>query len=104
MRHLETRTYTNVALTVLIILLAIMAIRPYVSLPEARAQFNEPARNQQQRRMAEELNPSQDKTAEATDRVAEATQKVAEAIRESAKSQQNIAAALTRFVDVPSGQ
>jgi hypothetical protein len=54
--------------------------------------------------MAEELNPSQDKTAEATDRVAEATQKVAEAIRESAKSQQNIAAALTRFVDVPSGQ
>jgi methyl-accepting chemotaxis protein len=94
MRHLDTRTYTNVALTVLIVLLAIMIAQPYVSLPTAQAQLEsrlESDRNAQQRRAAESFSPSLDKLAGATEQVAEANRDIAKAIRESAEAQTKIA-------------
>lgn len=95
MKSIQTRTYTNVALTAIIILLALLLIRPYALAPQAYAQMDEP-RNVQQTRTLATLNPNAD-NAKATEQVAAATREIASAIREAAKSQEQIAQALLKL-------
>ena len=57
MKSIQTRTYTNVALTAIIILLAILLLRPYGIVPQAQAQMMEEQRNEQQSKVLATLNP-----------------------------------------------
>lgn len=91
MRTITTQTYTNVALTVLILLLAVLVARPYMGSTQAHADGF--GRNQQQNNRAGDIN-SQELNAAATDRVADANQKIAEAINKSAQAQRAIADAI----------
>ena len=97
MQTINSRTYTNVALTVVMLLLAALLIRPYVSVPSAHAQgYNEKKKGKS--RPTSEYG--QIEIAKATSKTAQASIQIAEAIRESAKSQQEIAGALKRLSDL----
>ena len=98
MRSIHTRAYTNVALTVLIIFLGLLAIRPYVSAPTAQAQSlpDYTIRNEEQRAKVTALNPNAD-NATATREVAKANKEIAEALREAAKAQKDIAQAIAKL-------
>lgn len=108
MKTVASRTYTNVALTVLIILLAVLAFRPYLPGSSAYAldmdrdtETTRYDRNAQQQRVAQSLN-SQEQNAEATREVAAATRDVAQAIRESAAAQEKIAQSLMQLANTAS--
>lgn len=90
MKAIESRLYMNVILTVIAILLAAHVLRPYFS-------FSTPAFAQQRERI-EELEGAQYRDlAVSTLAVAEATNDIAAAIREAAKSQGDIAKAITKL-------
>ena len=96
MRTIATRTYTNVVLTLIALVLAALLLQPYVALPTAQAQFDEPERNVQQSRAAATLNSNVD-NADATREVAQANRGIAKAIAEAAKAQSQIAKAIERL-------
>ncbi|HOE97112.1 MAG TPA: hypothetical protein PK847_11070 [Candidatus Sumerlaeota bacterium] len=95
MKSIETRTYTNVVLTVLALLLLVLVAQPYVSLPAAHAQLDL-SRNEQQSDKLNSVEPLADQAA-ATREVAAANLKIAEAITKAAAAQSEIAAALARL-------
>lgn len=99
MQTIHSRTYTNVALTVLIILLLILGLRPYVSMPAAYAGASSLT-------LTDNSSPSEKKrsallddpysgVADALREVALSNKDVAAAIRETAKSQDNVAKAIS---------
>lgn len=99
MQTIHSRTYTNVALTALILLLLVLALRPYVSAPTAYASAADltisasggldPAKK------AALLEDPYAGVAAALREVAAANKDVAAAIRETAKSQDNVAKAIS---------
>ena len=88
-----TRTYTNLALSVIMILLAILALQPVVSLSEATAED----RDGGSKRPVSEFG--QTKIAESNKMIAESNREIAAAIREASQSQKEIAGALNRLSD-----
>jgi hypothetical protein len=102
MRTIKSQTYTNVALTVLIVLMTAMVLKPYFSAPKAQADGvesvlgNTKIRNAQQNSRAGDVN-SQELNAAATEKVAAANERIASALQESARNQGRIADAITRL-------
>ena len=86
MQTMTTRTYTNLALTVIMILLAILALQPLVSLSEATAED----RDVGNKRPVSEFGQT---------KIAESNREIAAAIREASQSQKEIAGALNRLSD-----
>ena len=95
MQTMKTRTYTNVALTAIMILLAILALQPFVSISKAMAEDDE--REVKSKRPASELG--QTRIAESNKMIAESNREIAVAIREASQSQKEIAGALNRLSD-----
>ena len=98
MRTINSRTYTNVALTGIILLLAALLIRPFVSVESAHAAGSGDGIRGQRRPTSEY---GQIEIAKATRESAAASQAIAVAIGEAAKSQHEIARALVRLSDIP---
>ena len=102
MQTIQSRLYLNVVLTVIAILLAIVAFRPYasVSTPAYAQRDFGVTRNEQQDAKAQGLLEGQYKMfADATRDVAKANKDIAQAIREAAKSQKDIAKAIGKLGD-----
>lgn len=107
MRSIHSLTYTNVALTVLILLLSAVLVKPYLTMPAAQAQSSlsenfrkadpmEEKRSSQQEAKVAQLNPNADNAA-ALREIAAAAREIADAIREGAKSQGEVAKALGKL-------
>lgn len=95
MQTLHTRTYTNVALTVLILLLLVLAVRPYVSLPTAQAEsFTMGAEPPRDDHKSELLKDPYAGVAAALRELATSNKDIAAAIRETAQSQSAVAKAI----------
>lgn len=90
MRTIHSRTYTNVALTMLIILLLAVLARPYVGLPKANA-----ASGDSERQRTNMLADPNAELAAATREVANSNKEIAVAIRETAKAQQEVARSIS---------
>ncbi|GEM_PF-5271316 len=91
MQTIQSRAYTNVILTVIALLLAVLAIGPYVQVNTPAWAQIEPSRP---RNIQQTAASGDEIVGRATESVARATQDIAQAIREAAKSQQAIADAL----------
>jgi hypothetical protein len=85
MQTIHSRTYTNVALTVLIILLLAVLVRPYVGLPKAQAASGDFSDGS-----TRTLNPYGEASA-ALREIAKSNQEIASAVRETAKAQREVA-------------
>lgn len=100
MQTVKSRVYTNAILTAIAILLAVVALRPFVDVATeayARDDRMEAERNtQQQLRLGDEMAQFQ-VLADAIRASATATSEVAAATRESAEAQRDIAKAITRL-------
>ena len=100
MRSISSLTYTNVSLTVLILLLLALVVRPLVSFPTAHAADLDTSpdmgRNAAQSRKMADLNPNADNAA-AMREVAAAIREVAGAINKSATAQADIATAFGKL-------
>ncbi len=94
MTTMTTRTYTNVALTAIILLLLALVARPYISAPEAHAQLI-PERNRQQKEKLASVEPLAI-NAEATKEIAEANRQIARSIQELAAVHKELAKALAQ--------
>lgn len=105
MRTIGSRTYTNVALTAIVVLFLVMALQSLVSVPTARAEFNWDdedtglERNKAQRAKAAALMPNVAEAAKATREVAQANREIAKAIKDAAKAQREIAQAILKLSD-----
>ena len=92
MQTIHTRTYTNVALTVIILLLLVLAARPYLGIPGAYAADDSDLRAG--RRVNVEPNAE---IAAAIRDASKSAQEIATAVRETAKAQQEVAHAIERL-------
>lgn len=114
MQTIHSRTYTNVALTVLILLMLALVARPYVSLPKAYAgsldsltsktpQDDKTMLDGQgaQIRSALLVDPYAD-VAKALREIAASNKEVADAIRETAKSQYEVSHSIGAIVSAVS--
>ena len=98
MQTVQSRLYTNVVLTAIAVLLAVIAFKPLVSFGTlAFAAPDDDGRNAEQRRRIGDLGEQFDGFAASTEQVAEATRDVAAAIREAAKSQTAIAKSIEKL-------
>lgn len=98
MQTIQSRLYTNVILTAIAILLAVLALAPYLPMSTPAFAIEPIMRNQQQRaRNAQVQGAVFDEFAKATLSVAEANKDIARAIREAAKSQKDIAKAIDKL-------
>lgn len=92
MQTVKNRVYTNVALTAVIILLALQLLMPLVSAPDAQAQTGE--FNESREVAAAHVS------AAATREVAAANRDIAKAIDKSAKAQQDIARSIDKLSSI----
>lgn len=92
MQTIHSRTYTNVALTVLILLLLVLVARPYTGLEKAYAGSLTDESSASKSSTAFK-DPFTDATA-ALREIAVSNKDIASAIRETAKSQADVARAL----------
>ena len=90
MRTISSQTYTNVSLTVLILLLAALVIRPLVSIPAAQARDLNAVDSSDDTSKPATVNPD----ASAIRECAVALQQIATAINRSADNQAKMAEAL----------
>jgi hypothetical protein len=93
MRNLDSRAYTNMALTVLILLLTVLVARPYLQPARAYAAPVAPGTDAGQNAL---LNPYVD-VAAAIREVADSNRQVAAAVQETAKAQRDVARAIERL-------
>jgi len=100
MQTIHTRTYTNVALTVLIILLLAVLVHPYIGLPKAQAAS--PDYGEGSAGNTRMLNPYGDVSV-ALREIAKSNQEIASAIRESGKAQREVAESIHGLGAAPVG-
>ena len=94
MRTIESRTYTNVALTVLILLFLALVIRPYFTLPKAYAtDFGDES---DFRSKSVPLSGIVDAN-KGLSEIAGSNKEIAAAIRETAQAQQAVAKAIAQL-------
>lgn len=94
MQTIHSRTYTNVALTVLIVLMLLVLARPYLGLPSAHAlERTDDSDDNNRTRISTLLEPNQAMVAAIRD-VARSKEQIAAAVQETAKAQQNVADAI----------
>ena len=98
MKTITTRTYTNVALTVIMLLLLFLTVKPLISIPAAHAQLDS-KRNAQQTSKISAVD-AVSVNAEATREIAQANREIAKAIDKLANTHKDVARALTRLVEV----
>lgn len=96
MKSINTRTYTNVALTAIVILLAVLALRPFMGAPAAHAQ-------QEERGNRPTTEYGQLQIADSNREIAKSNLAIANAIKESAKSSEKIATSLGRLSEIGGG-
>ena len=99
MQTIHSRTYTNVALTALILLLLVLALRPYVSAPSAYASAANLTVSDtgtlDPTKKAALLEDPYAGVAAALREVAASNKDIAAAIRETAKSQESVGKAIS---------
>ena len=93
MQTIHSRTYTNVALTVLILMALVLLVRPYVSLPKANAASEDQAARPSRSVL---LDPNA-AVADGLRDIASANKEIAAATREAAKAQAEVAKAIGRL-------
>jgi hypothetical protein len=101
MQTIHSRTYTNVALTVLILLLLALVVRPYLALPTAQASPGDTGLNASGN-ITPQLDPAA-AVAQALRELAGTNREIASAIRETGKAQNEVAQSIARL-GVPSGK
>ena len=106
MRRIHTRTYTNLMLTAVAVLLGVLALAPRLPPPAATAQLTgtlSASDNSEQSRKIAQLNPNAD-NATAQMEIAKANREIADALRKQAEAQKEMARSLAGIADALKSQ
>lgn len=104
MQTIQSRLYLNVVLTAIAVLLAVLAVRPYLSVSTpayAQGFGDDGATSAQARKIAQVESAQYIEMAAALDGIGDANREIARAIKEASKSQKDIAKAIVKLGQTP---